>query len=64
MPKNHRMEEDFFQNRINANTIKSTFVGSINWKKVPGLATTKKSRVAVMDCGMLLSQLAALTIEL
>ena len=49
MPKNNRMEEDFFQNKINANTVKSIFVGSINLKKVPGLATTKKSLVAVMD---------------
>lgn len=30
MPKINRMEEDFFQNKINANTIKSKFVGSIN----------------------------------
>jgi len=49
MPNNNRIEEDFFQNKINANTIKSIFVGSINLKKVPGLATTKKSLVAVID---------------
>ena len=58
------MEVDFFQNKNNAKTIKSIFVGSINRKKVPGLATTKKFLVAVMDRGILLSQLAALTIEL
>jgi hypothetical protein len=58
------MVEELFQNKINANTTKSMFVGSTTWKNVPGLATIKKSRVAVMDRGILLSQLAALTTEL
>lgn len=47
MRKYNRMEEDFFQNKSNANGIKSVFVGSINLKKVPGLATTKK----ISACG-------------
>lgn len=64
MLNDNRMEDALFQNNINANTTKSMFAGSITWKNVPGLATTKKSRVAVMDCGILLSQLAALTTEL
>ena len=29
MPKNNRMEENIFQNKINANTIKSVFVAII-----------------------------------
>ncbi len=41
---------NIYNSIVNAATrIKSIFVGSINWKKVPGLATTKKSLVAVMD---------------
>gem|GEM_PF-6909857 len=58
------MEGDFFQDIISAITIKKMFVGSINLKKVPGLATTKKSLAAVIECGILHSQLAALTMEL